>query len=95
MSANLEQDLEMIRRCEADLKKIGIEKLGIAKLDFGEGDEDIIVLAEFREESKDFSSFMGARIFIEEILNRKIEFGSRATLIKDIQLIENNIVYVF
>lgn len=99
MSANLSNELEVIRNIKDRLKDFGIEKIGITKFEGkkGEPDEDdLVVLVEFKDEKYDFSSFMGAKIYLEEALERKIEFGSRSNIKVNFRnLIEKNVVYAF
>lgn len=73
-------ELECIMQHKGQLEGIGIETLGVIKVASDEDYSDLVVVVEFREGAKNFSSFMEAKLFVEDILRRKVEFGTRALL---------------
>ena len=76
--------LALLRKHEPELKsRFGVAKIGIFG-SFSRGEErpdsDVDVLVTFREGEKTFDNFMGARFYLEDLFQRRIDLVTDASL---------------
>ncbi|MCF1714432.1 nucleotidyltransferase family protein [Flavihumibacter sp. RY-1] len=79
--------LERLQRNSAQIKSYGVERLGV----FGSflrntvtRESDVDLLVEFERGKKSFDNFMDLGIYLEELLNRKVELVTPQSLSKHI-----------
>lgn len=65
-----------LQRHQAELKKYGVQKIGLFGSfvrDEGTDESDIDFLVDFEKEKKSFKNFMDLAFFLEDLFHRKVE----------------------